>query len=46
LDAPERPSADGSEETRVGIDPTDWAAVRQKTEVLNLGDEPPRVAGI
>ncbi|KAL1797559.1 hypothetical protein ACET3X_004165 [Alternaria dauci] len=46
LDVPHRPSADGSEETRIGIDPTDWAVVEQKTGALNLGDEPPRAVGV
>ncbi|KNG51062.1 glycosyltransferase family 1 protein [Stemphylium lycopersici] len=32
-----RPSADGSESTRVGSDPTDWVAVRQKAEDLAMG---------
>jgi chitodextrinase len=46
LDASDRPSVDGSEETRVDSDPTDWAAVRQKTEGLNLSERPPRVVGV
>ncbi|KAI4919749.1 hypothetical protein J4E90_001886 [Alternaria incomplexa] len=45
LDVADRPSADGSDETRVDSDLTDWAAVRQKTDALLLGNEPPRVVG-
>jgi hypothetical protein len=45
LDVPARPSADGSDSTRVGSDQTDWPAMRQKTDALTLGDEPLRVAG-
>lgn len=37
-DLSHRPSADGSESTRVGSDQTDWAAVRQKAEGLTMED--------
>jgi hypothetical protein len=42
-DGPGRPSADGSDSTRVGSEPTDWVAVRQKAEGLAHETRPAEV---
>jgi hypothetical protein len=42
-DRPGRPSADGSDSTRVGSEPTDWVAVRQKAEGLTQETRPAEV---
>jgi hypothetical protein len=42
-DGPGRPSADGSDSTRVGSEPTDWVAVRQKAEGLTQETRPAEV---
>ncbi|KAF1936491.1 UDP-glucose,sterol transferase [Clathrospora elynae] len=42
-EVPSRPSADGSESTRVGSESTDWAAVRPKVEGMHDTSRPPEV---
>ncbi|EOA90085.1 glycosyltransferase family 1 protein [Exserohilum turcica Et28A] len=45
-DLSHRPSADGSESTRVGSDPTDWVAVRQKEEGLAVQGDRTRLVDV
>jgi hypothetical protein len=45
-EGPGRPSADGSDSTRVGSEPTDWVAVRQKAEGLAQERGPAEVVGV